>query len=133
MGISWPAAHVWDPGAFVPTGIQSQKIGGNGNTIIELDPKLTPRMTQQMAHHTVADGVFADHAPLLFELQKAYHPPSSDPTPRLQRVIIEKGCKEKALKFLEGEGKTASEIFPDIEGLGRFLRWHLDSLLTTLL
>jgi len=43
-------------------------------------------------------------------------------------------CKEKALRFLdEHKGITASSLFPDVEGLGRFLRWHLDSLLTTLL
>jgi hypothetical protein len=27
---------------------------------------------------------------------------------------------------------TASTIFPDVVGLGRFLRWHLDSLRTML-
>ena len=105
-----------------------------GDLIAELDPQLTPRMKQQLAHHTVASDVFADHAPLIFELQKTNWPPGSDGSGLFRRVVIASGCKEKALKFLdEHKGITASSIFPDVEGLGRFLRWHLDSLLTTLL
>lgn len=54
--------------------------------------------------------------------------------PLFRRFVIACACKEKALRFLdEHKGVTASSIFPDVEGLGRFLRWHLDSLLTTLL
>ena len=105
-----------------------------GDLIVELDPQLTPRMRQQTAHHTVGSDVFADHAPLIFELQKLNSYVDSDGTGLFRRVVIASGCKEKALKFLdEHKGITASSIFPDVEGLGRFLRWHLDSLLTTLL
>jgi hypothetical protein len=97
--------------------------------IVELDLKLTPRMREQQAHHTVSADVFADHAPLILELAQA----SADAT-CFRRVVISSGCKEKALRFLEEhKGLTASTIFPDVEGLGRFLRWHLDSLVTTLL
>jgi FRG domain-containing protein len=103
--------------------------------IAELDPQLTPRMREQLAHHTVAADVFADHAPLIFELQSANSPPGSiGAADRFRRIVITRGCKEKALKFLdEQKNKTASSIFPDVEGLGRFLRWHLDTLKTNLL
>jgi len=97
--------------------------------IFELDPQLTPRMQTQLAHHTVSTTMFADHAQLIFDLFQS--------TPAIEngfnRIVIAKGCKEKTLKFLDEQGTTASSIFPDVEGLGRFLRWQLDSLLTTLL
>lgn len=99
--------------------------------IFELDPQLTPRMKTQMAHHTVSTEMFADHAELLFQLFKA--DAGNKPITGLNRIIIAKGCKEKTLKFLDEQNITASSIFPDVEGLGRFLRWQLDSLLTTLL
>ena len=35
--------------------------------IVELDPRITPRMLQQSAHHTVSSDVFADHAPLIID------------------------------------------------------------------
>jgi hypothetical protein len=100
-----------------------------GVLVFELDPRITPRMREQAAHHTVSTDIFADHA----ELISALVPAPADP-PAFRRVLIASGCKEKALKFLdEHKGLTASTIFPDVEGLGKFLRWHLDSLVTTLL
>jgi len=98
-----------------------------GNSLLaELDFQLTPRMRQQMAHHTACSDIFADHGPLLRTLDA-----SGD---RLRRVLIAKSCKEKALRFLEEQMETtASTIFPDVEGLGRFLQWHLETLVTTIL
>jgi hypothetical protein len=101
------------------------------NLVFELDPQLTPRMKTQMAHHTVSTEMFADHAQLIFDLFKSRAPDES--VTGLNRIIIAKGCKEKTLKFLDEQNITASSIFPDVEGLGRFLRWQLESLLTTLL
>jgi hypothetical protein len=102
----------------------------NQRIIFEFDPKITPRMRQQYGHHTVSTDVFADHAPLLMDLVGN----KSNGSGGFHRIIIAKGCKEKTLKFLdENLGINASYIFPDVEGLGRFLRWQLDSLLTTLL
>ena len=50
------------------------------------------------------------------------------------RCVIASSCKEKALRFLdEHRSITASTLFPDVEGLGRFLQWHLETLVTTLL
>lgn len=100
-----------------------------GNLIVELDPQITPRMKQQFAHHTLSSDVFADHAPLLFDLGE-----QNKDIVGLQRVLIAPGCKEKALRFLEEQrGVTAGTIFPDVEGLSKFLHWHLESMITTLL
>jgi hypothetical protein len=105
---------------------------GEGPPIIELDLQLTPRMKQQKAHHTVSSDIFADHGPLLSALDKKTS--KTDKIKNFYRVDIASGCKEKALRFLEEHKKmTASSIFPDVEGLGRFLRWHLDTLVTMLL
>lgn len=100
--------------------------------IFEFDPRHSPRMIRQMALHTVSTGVFADHAELLYDLFGKQDEISGEGM-GLYRIIISKGCKEKTLKFLdEDKNVNASIIFPDVEGLGRFLRWQLDSLLTTL-
>lgn len=103
------------------------------SVVVEFDPQITPRMKQQSAHHTVSSKVFSDHAPLLFELKLK----SSDVvsgSEMMRRVIIDGSCKGKVLQFLaEEEGITASTLFPDIVGLGRFLKWQFESLRTMLL
>lgn len=99
--------------------------------LVELDPQLTPRMKQQAAHHTVSADVFSDHGPLLFALVGSNNAP---PSGGLRRFLIDPACKSKALQFLaDHEGITASTIFPDVVGLGRFLRWQFESLRTMLL
>lgn len=99
------------------------------NLIVELDPQITPRMKQQFAHHTLSSDVFADHAPLLFNLDE-----QNENAIEFRRVLITAGCKERALRFLEEQrGITAGTIFPDVEGLSKFLHWHLASMITTLL
>lgn len=100
------------------------------NIIVELDPELTPRMRQQFGHHTVSTNAFADHAPLIAELHQQVDPGGLEIS-GLKRVIIDARCKSNALQFLAQEVKiTASTIFPDVVGLGRFLRWQFDSLRT---
>jgi FRG domain len=104
----------------------------NDRLLVELDPRLTPRMRQQHGHHTVSANVFQDHAQLLDELQATLPPLNEEPW-HFRRMTIDKSCKSKALRFLADHRKiTASTIFPDVVGLGRFLRWHLDSLRTML-
>ena len=96
--------------------------------VIEETNQLTPRMIQQKAHHTVAAKVFADHAPLIHAMV------NTEPEPHFKRVIIAQRAKDRVLKYLNDHREiSASRIFPDFEGLGRFLRWQLDSLLTTLM
>jgi len=134
-----------------------------GNIVAELDPQISPRMRQQFAHHTVSTSVFSDHAPLLIALAEsiaavtpaamtqaaavggsapepdepaggAASPTEADQSFPVQRVLIDGACKSKALQFLaESVNITASTIFPDVVGLGRFLRWQFDSLRTMLL
>ncbi len=100
--------------------------------IVELDPQITPRMKQQEAHHTVITNAFGDHAPLIFALRMNHSSPENDLT--IRRVLIDGSCKSKALQFLaEEKNITASTIFPDVFGLGRFLRWQFESLRTMLL
>ncbi|TMI70551.1 MAG: FRG domain-containing protein [Bacteroidetes bacterium] len=111
--------------------------------IVEFDPRITPRMLKQSAHHTLCTDVFIDHAVILYEQYKvelAHFANLPEPLeiknhPFLfRRVLIKPGCKEKALRYLADQRKiTASTIFPDVEGLNKFLHWHLESLVTTLL
>lgn len=102
--------------------------------IVELDPRLTPRMREQAAHHTVSSSVFSDHAPLLAALDQETAQLRGASEPMLRRVLIDASCKAKALQFLaEHMNITASTIFPDVVGLGRFLRWQFESLRTMLL
>jgi len=127
-----PAAAIW----FAPM-LPHLSLSGPGplprikeRLIGELVPQMTPRMVKQFAHHTVSNDVFADHASLIADVATA-----AAKTPLgFRRVVIAGSCKEKVLQFLEDEKKvTAGTVFPDVEGLGRFLRWHLDSLVTRLL
>jgi hypothetical protein len=100
-----------------------------GSLIFELDPQITPRMKQQFAHHTLSSDIFADHAPLLFNLGG-----QNENLIGLKRALIASGCKKNVLRFLEEQrGVTAGTIFPDVEGLSKFLHWHLESMITTLL
>jgi hypothetical protein len=102
------------------------------NTVVEVDPKITPRMREQFAHHTLSTDIFADHAPLLHQI--AANERLDGSPPNFRRVVISAGCKEKTLRFLEEQRNvTAGTSFPDVEGLGKFLHWHLESLVTTLL
>ena len=102
--------------------------------IVELDPQITPRMREQLAHHTVSTNVFSDHALLLKKLDAEICSPDGTSTQRVHRILIDASCKVKALQFLDGTMKVnAGTIFPDVVGLGRFLRWHFDSLRTMLL
>ena len=103
------------------------------NAIIELDPQITPRMERQFAHHTVSTNIFTDHAPLLFAQQNSAAPQGDSPN-CFRRILIDGNCKSKALQYLaEHKGITAGTIFPDVVGLGRYLRWQFDSLRTMLL
>lgn len=102
----------------------------DGNRIVELAPQLTARMKQQYGLLTVSNNPFADHAPLIDELCRANAQPT-DPVVGLRRFVIAAKCKPNVLQVLAQEmGISASTIFPDVVGLGRFLRWQFDSLRT---
>jgi hypothetical protein len=101
--------------------------------IVELDPQITPRMKQQEAHHTVSSNAFGDHAPLIYAALQNHPQLQWEPERQFARILIDGPCKGKALQFLaEEKNITASTIFPDVVGLGRFLRWQFESLRTML-
>ncbi len=101
--------------------------------VAELDPGLTPRMRMQRAHHTVSADVFSEHADLLNDLAGTAAKAAPDGW-YFKRLVIDRSCKSNTLRFLaDHRDITASTIFPDVVGLGRFLRWQLDSLKTMLL
>jgi hypothetical protein len=103
------------------------------NLLVELDPQISPRMKRQYGHHTVSTNIFSDHAPLLYELHNTTFPGTAA-IQSLRRVRIDGSCKSKALQFLADHKEiTASTIFPDVVGLGRFLRWQFESLRTMLM
>ncbi len=102
--------------------------------LLELDPRLSPRMKDQQGHHTVSTHVFSDHAPLLLSMRFDAGSADDPYAGGFRRVPIDAACKAKALQFLAEEmGITASTIFPDVVGLGRFLRWQFDSLRTMMM
>jgi FRG domain len=109
-------------------------IGFRGDPlIVELDPQITPRMKQQVAHHTVTTNVFSDHAPLLHAVSNSAQQSGGDHL-GFRRLVVDASCKSRALQFLaEHRNITASTVFPDVVGLGRFLRWQFESLRTMLL
>lgn len=101
--------------------------------LLEFDPRINARMQSQFGHHTVSSNVFQDHAGLLDDMQKKREPTEKAPW-YFRRLVIDKSCKGKVLQFLaDHKNITASSIYPDVVGLGRFLRWQLDSLRTMLL
>jgi hypothetical protein len=99
--------------------------------IAELDPQISPRMRSQFAHHTVSTDVFSDHVDLLRKLSAEI---PLERLPGFGRILIDSSCKPKALQFLtDSLNINAGTIFPDVVGLGRFLRWQFDSLRTMML
>ncbi len=106
----------------------------HSNKIVELDFQITPRMDQQRAHHTVSTEVFSDHVQLIEVLGKQLGFIVDDKHKVLFRVLIDASAKGKVLQYLaESKDMTASTIFPDVVGLGRFLRWQFESLRTMLM
>jgi hypothetical protein len=113
---------------------EPQLLANADGMIVELDPQISPRMREQLAHHTVSTNVFSDHALLLQKLDGEILSPDGKQVRRVHRILIDASCKGKALQFLDGTmNVNAGTIFPDVVGLGRFLRWHFDSLRTMML
>jgi hypothetical protein len=100
--------------------------------IAELEPRITARMQRQLAHHTVTASPFDDHAQLLNDVAHKANAARSDSW-YFRRFIVDKSCKTKMLTYLaDHKNITAGTIFPDVVGLGRFLRWQFESLRTML-
>lgn len=93
-----------------------------------IDPMSNARLSAQQGRLTASDNATSDHAGLLWRLA-TLKTGVDRPGEFFGRHIINKDCKRKILRFLAEEKQvSAKTLFPDIVGLGRFLRWELESL-----
>jgi FRG domain len=102
--------------------------------ILELTVPITTRMREQTGLLTVSSDLFVDHALALLKLHREMRAIGASPVHAdgVRRYVISGSCKAEMLRFLADQKQiTAATIYPDLEGLGRFLRWHLESLLST--
>ena len=102
--------------------------------IIEIDPKISPRLRQQFGAPHRQQPHFSDCAPLLFAMQERFAVAHPYFQPALRRPAIKGACQSNVVQYLATHKNiTASTIFPDVVGWGRFLRWQFESLGTMLL
>ena len=95
-------------------------------------PLPNARLLAQKGRLTASDNATVDHAGLLWLLatrrQGRNHPGNY-----LGRHLIKGDRKKDILQFLaEEKGISAKVLFPDMVGLGRFLRWEFEALRTTM-
>ena len=97
-----------------------------------IEPLSNARLVAQQGRLTACDNATVDHAGLMWHLatrrQGREHPGSF-----FGRHVIKKERKRDILQFLaEEKGISAKTLFPDIVGLGRFLRWEFEALRTAM-
>jgi hypothetical protein len=98
---------------------------GKKDLLVELDPRTSPRMKQQVGHHTVSSNILADHLGLFTNLRNKLSP--NRKASILLHVIIDGRGKTKILQNLAlHENITAGTVFPDVVGLSRFLKWEFE-------
>lgn len=103
------------------------------SVLFEFTDQTTTRMKQQRAHHTVATDLSHNHAELLNVFADRAREEGKESF-YFGRILIDKACKGNVIKFLSDfRGINASTLFPDVVGLGRYLRWQFESLRTMLL
>ena len=86
----------------------------------------------QQGRLTASDNATVDHAQLLWRLatMKTGRDATGD---YFGRHVIRASRKRDILRFLAEEKQiSAKSLFPDIVGLGRFLRWEFEALRTEL-
>lgn len=95
-----------------------------------MSPMTNARLRAQKGRLTASDNATVDHAGLLWNL--ALKKTGSDkPGDFFGRYTIKASRKRDILRFLAEEtGVSAKSLFPDIVGLGRFLRWEFEALKT---
>ncbi|RVT47219.1 FRG domain-containing protein [Rubrivivax albus] len=95
-------------------------------------PMENARLKAQQGKLTASDNVTVDHAQLLSRLDALLHPEKKTGN-SFGRFLIKGARKRDILRFLsEEKGVSAKSLFPDIVGLGRFLRWEFEALRTEL-
>lgn len=100
--------------------------------IAVMSPMSNARLRAQRGRLTASDNVSVDHAQLLWRLAKM-KTGTENPGEYFGRHIIRASRKRDILRFLAEEKQvSAKSLFPDIVGLGRFLRWEFEALRTEL-
>jgi hypothetical protein len=104
---------------------QSQKVPKN---VLIFSSRNTPRLKSQSGLHTFSTDILADHQFLLPEGQANQYD-RSIVVDGLQKIVIAKAAKPKILQFLAREKDVhAAALFPDIVGIGLFLREEIRML-----
>lgn len=93
-----------------------------------IEPASNARLRAQKGFLTASDNARVDHAGLLWRLATKRH--GGERTGQsFGRHIIRAARKRDILHFLAREkGVSAKSLFPDIVGLGRFVRWEFEAL-----
>ena len=100
--------------------------------IAVMSPMSNARLRAQQGRLTASDNATVDHAQLLWRLatMKTGRDATGD---YFGRHVIRASRKRDILRFLAEEKQiSAKSLFPDIVGLGRFLRWEFEALRTEL-
>lgn len=97
-----------------------------------MTPMTNARLRAQLGRLTASDNATVDHAALLWHLALK-RTKTGKPEEFFGRYPIRASRKRDILRFLaEEKGVSAKSLFPDIVGLGRFLRWEFEALKTEL-
>lgn len=100
--------------------------------IAVMDPMSNARLRAQKGRLTASDNATVDHASLLWRLA-TIKTGGDKPGEFFGRHVIRASRKRDILRFLAEEKHiSAKSLFPDIVGLGRFLRWEFEALRTEL-
>jgi hypothetical protein len=100
--------------------------------IAVIEPMANARLKAQQGRLTASDNATVDHAKLFWRLATIRHGEEITGN-SFGRHVIRAGRKRDILRFLsEEKGISAKSLFPDIVGLGRFLRWEFEALRTEL-
>ena len=93
-----------------------------------VEPQTNSRLAAQRGRLTVSGNVNSDHAGLLWRLATLRH--GNERTGEsFGRYLIKSTRKRDILRFLADEKNvSAKTLFPDIVGLGRFLKWEFEAL-----
>lgn len=98
--------------------------------IAVMNPMSNARLRAQHGRLTASDNATVDHAQLLWRLA-TIKTGNGKPMDYFGRHFIRASRKRDILRFLaEEKDISAKSLFPDIVGLGRFLRWEFEALRT---
>lgn len=139
-----PELLMRDPDETCTGGVRASVEGSIGLPLREFDkkwgmpylaivePKSNARLMAQKGRLSACENAMSDHAQLLWRLATDQHGPDKSGS-SFTRHVIKASRKPDILRLLaEEKGVSAKTLFPDIVGLGRFLRWEFEALRTSL-